>query len=53
MLREDARQVKEMTEIKKVELARMFSAGSHGRFLVVSCDGDHKKGHYLTKIEYI
>lgn len=53
MLREDARQVKEMTEIRKVELTRTFSAGSRGRFLVVSGDGGHKKGHYLTKIEYI
>ena len=34
-------QEKEMTKGREVELARTFSAGSHGRFLVV---GEHHKG---------
>lgn len=29
---------------REVELATTFSAGSHGRFLVVSHDGEHQKG---------
>lgn len=52
MLREDARQVKEKTKVRKVELARTFSAGSHGRFLVVSYDGDHQKGNLLPFLAF-
>ena len=44
MLREDAREEKEMAKGKEVELARTFSVGSRGRFLVVSHDGEYQKG---------
>lgn len=32
-----------MAKGKEVELARTFSVGSHGRFLVVSHDGEYQK----------
>ena len=44
MLREDAREEKEMAKGKEVELARTFSVGSRERFLVVSHDGEYQKG---------
>lgn len=47
MLRKDARQEREMTKGREVELARTFSPGSHGRFLVVSCDREHQKGSFV------
>lgn len=48
MLREDARQEKEMTKGREVELARTFSSGSHRRFLVVGHDGEHQKGSIVS-----
>lgn len=35
MLREDARQEKEMTNAREAELARTFSVGSHRRFKIL------------------
>lgn len=43
MLREDARQEKEMTNAREVELARTFSVAPHRRFMVISSDGEHLK----------